>query len=133
MNGKQLSIQDKHKSNTSCVSLCSRSIRILQKKPNHPFPGKIRLQGVASLNLVSVAIGQTIAALEATPKIWDLASAWLILSELGCPIQWLKIDPNNLDSGKDVSDISFPLIAASSEEELRKFIPWGKALKEEYH
>ncbi len=133
LNGKQLSIDKRHQSYTSCVSLCSRSIRILQKKPNQPFPGKIRLLGVASLNLVSVAIGQTIAALEATPKIWDLASSCLILSELGCPIKWLNINPCNLKSGEDLSDISFPLIAASSNKELEKFIPWGEALKKEYY
>jgi myo-inositol-1(or 4)-monophosphatase len=49
----------------------------LQRKPDQPFPGKIRLLGVASLNLVSVAMGQTVGALEATPRIWDLAAAWL--------------------------------------------------------
>ena len=39
---------------SGCVSLCSRSIRVLQRKPDQRFPGKIRLFGVASLNLVSV-------------------------------------------------------------------------------
>ena len=36
---------------SECISLCSRSIKILQKKPNSVFPGKIRLLGVSSLNL----------------------------------------------------------------------------------
>ena len=72
-----------------CASLCSRSIGVLQKLPDRRFPGKIRLLGVASLNLVSVGMGQTISALEATPKIWDLAAAWLVLQELNCPMRWL--------------------------------------------
>ena len=60
---------------SDCVSLCSRSIKILQKNPNSIFPGKIRLLGVSSLNLTSVAMGQTFGAIESTPKIWDIAAA----------------------------------------------------------
>ena len=52
---------------SECVSLCSRSIKILQKKPNSIFPGKIRLLGVSSLNLTSVAMGQTFGAIEERP------------------------------------------------------------------
>ena len=114
--------------NSAFVSLGSRSIRVLQRKPNQPFPGKIRLFGVASLNLVSVAMGQTIAALEATPKIWDLAAAWLVLDELGCPIRWLDIDPAELSPGQDLSQTSFPMLAAGSWSELARFLPWGEAL-----
>jgi myo-inositol-1(or 4)-monophosphatase len=77
-NGKPIPPPAEQVHNAGCASLCSRSIRVLQKLPQRPFPGKIRLLGVASLNLVSVAMGQTMAALEATPKIWDLAAAWLV-------------------------------------------------------
>ena len=62
--------QNNHQS--ECVSLCSRSIKILQKQPTSVFPGKIRLLGVSSLNLTSVAMGQTFGAIESTPKIWIL-------------------------------------------------------------
>ncbi len=48
---------------------------------------------------------QTIASLEATPKIWDLAAAWLVLDELGCPIRWLDADPARLSPGEDVADL----------------------------
>ena len=113
---------------SACVSLCSRSIRILQRRPGQSFPGKIRLLGVASLNLVSVGMGQTIAALEATPKIWDLAAAWLVLDELECPIHWLERDPSQLSPGQDLAQVSFPMIAAGSQSQLSKFLPWGRAL-----
>ena len=113
---------------SGCVSLCSRSIRVLQSKPHQPFPGKIRLFGVASLNLVSVALGQTVAALEATPKIWDLAAAWLVLSELSCSVQWLDKDPAALAPGQDLTDVSFPVLAASSLAELERLKPWGESL-----
>ena len=114
-----------------CVSLCSRSIRVLQQRPDHPFPGKVRLFGVASLNLVSVATGQTVAALEATPKIWDLAAAWLVLQELSCPICWLEHDPAHLQPGMDLTSLGFPVLAADCEATLQRFLPWAEGLKVE--
>ena len=113
---------------SECVSLCSRSIKILQKKPNSIFPGKIRLLGVSSLNLTSVAMGQTFGAIESTPKIWDIAAAWLLLEELNCSIQWLKTDPLNLVSGQDLSEVNFPLIAGRSIEKIKILKPWGDLL-----
>ncbi len=128
INGKPLTNETRDASGSACVSLCSRSIRVLQRKPDKPFPGKIRLLGVASLNMTSVAIGQTVAALEATPKIWDLAAAWLVLSELCCPIKWLDLDPANLQPGQNLKSADFPVIAASSKAELEKLLPWGEEL-----
>ena len=127
-NDEPLTPESRSSVNSGCVSLCSRSIRVLQSKPDQPFPGKIRLFGVASLNLVSVALGQTVAALEATPKIWDLAAAWLVLDELGCPIRWLDADPAQLQPGQDVSQEGFPMLAAASWARLAKLLPWGEAL-----
>ena len=73
-------------------------------------------------------MGQTVAALEATPKIWDLAAAWLVLDELGCPIRWLVADPAELLPGQDLSQTSFPMLAAGSWSDLARFLPWGEAL-----
>ena len=81
--------------------------------------------------MTSVAIGQTVAALEATPKIWDLASAWLVLTELNCPIRWLDLNPSNLQSGQDLSSANFPLLTASTNKELEKLLPWGEILLHE--
>jgi len=120
--------QNNHQS--ECISLCSRSIKILQKKPNSVFPGKIRLLGVSSLNLTSVAMGQTFGAIESTPKIWDIAAAWLLLEELNCSIEWLETDPINLVSGEDLSDVNFPLIACRSIEKFEILKPWGNLLLE---
>ncbi len=128
INEKPITSETRKSSNSACVSLCSRSIRVLQRRADKPFPGKIRLLGVASLNMASVGIGQTVAALEATPKIWDLAAAWLVLSELNCPIQWLDINPSNLPSGKDLAAVNFPLLTACSQSELKRLLPWGEAL-----
>ncbi len=120
--------QNNHQS--ECVSLCSRSIKILQKKPNSVFPGKIRLLGVSSLNLTSVAMGQTFGAIESTPKIWDIAAAWLLLDELNCSIEWLETDPLDLIPGQNLSDINFPLIACRSIEKIEILRPWGNLLLE---
>ncbi len=128
LNGKPITIETRRSSGSACVSLCSRSIRVLQRKPDKPFPGKIRLLGVASLNMVGVAMGQTVAALEATPKIWDLASAWLVLTELMCPVHWLGSDPSKLQGGQDLAMKDFPVLIASSVDELQRLRPWGDAL-----
>ena len=129
-NGKPLAPPALQAHQVGCASLCSRSIGVLQKLPDRRFPGKIRLLGVASLNLVSVAMGQTIAALEATPKIWDLAAAWLVLEELHCPLRWLERSPADLQPGRDLSRTDFPVLVADRQETLTRFLPWGEALKE---
>tara|TARA_Y100001968_G_scaffold45718_1_gene35803 strand:- start:469 stop:1287 length:819 start_codon:yes stop_codon:yes gene_type:complete len=128
LNNKPLKPESRFKKNSDCVSLCSRSIKVLQMKPEQSFPGKIRLLGVSSLNMTSVAIGQTIAALEATPKIWDIAAAWLILEELNCLITWLDTNPKDILSGTDLTSVNFPLLTASSEDQLKKMLPWAAAL-----
>ena len=127
-NGKPLSVETRQLAGSACVSLCSRAIRVLQRRHEEPFPGKIRLLGVASLNLVSVAMGQTVAALEATPKIWDLAAAWLVLQELDCPVLWFGEDPAELTPQRDLAEVSFPVLAASSAAELERLKPWGESL-----
>ena len=126
-NGKRLT-NETRSTGTACVSLCSRSIRVLQRRSDQPFHGKLRLLGVASLNLVSVAMGQTVAALEATPKIWDLAAAWLVLNELNCPIQWLAADPAQLHPGQDLAAADFPVLATGSPAEMQRLRSWGEAL-----
>ena len=128
LNNKPLKPESRFKKNSDCISLCSRSIKVLQMKPEQSFPGKIRLLGVSSLNMTSVAIGQTVAALEATPKIWDIAAAWLILEELNCLIQWLDTNPKDILAGTDLTSVDFPLLTASSKDQLHKMLPWANAL-----
>ena len=78
--------------------------------------------------MTSVAIGQTIAALEATPKIWDVAAAWLILEELKCLINWLDSNPKDIRSGTDLTSVNFPLLTASTEDQMKNMQPWARAL-----
>ena len=128
INNKRIAKANLSLINNNCISLCSRSIKILQLQPQKSFPGKIRLLGVSSLNMTSVALGQTIGALEATPKIWDLAAAWLILSELDCSIHWLQSAPTEIKSGEDLGSKNFPLLTASSEATMSKLMPWAQIL-----
>jgi len=81
--------------------------------------------------MTSVAIGQTVAALEATPKIWDIAAAWLILEELNCLIQWLDTNPKDILAGTDLTSVDFPLLTASSKDQLHKMLPWANALMQD--
>ena len=129
INNKKIEVNNNNQK-SECVSLCSRSIKILQKKPNSIFPGKIRLLGVSSLNLTSVAMGQTFGAIESTPKIWDIAAAWLLLEELNCPIEWLDMNPMHLNAEQDLQDTNFPLIAARTNEKIKVLRPWGNLLVE---
>ena len=127
LNNKKIEVNQNNQ-RSECVSLCSRSIKILQKSPNSIFPGKIRLLGVSSLNLTSVAMGQTYGAIESTPKIWDIAAAWLLLEELNCSIEWLEMNPMNLVAGQDLKDVNFPLITARTKDQIRVLRPWCNLL-----
>jgi myo-inositol-1(or 4)-monophosphatase len=128
-NGKPLLPPSQQRHPVGCASLCSRSIGVLQKLPDRRFPGKIRLLGVASLNLVSVAMGQTVAALEATPKIWDLAASWLVLDELQCSLRWLDQSPATIRPGTDLASTDFPVLVADRPATLDLFLPWAEALR----
>ena len=84
-NNQPLTSETRSLATSACVSLCSRSIRVLQRQPDQRFPGKIRLLGVASLNLVSVAMGQTIASLEASREAMVCPIATLTKLRLATP------------------------------------------------
>ena len=73
-------------------------------------------------------MGQTFGAIESTPKIWDIAAAWLLLEELNCSIEWLETSPLNLVAGQNLSEVDFPLIACKSIEKIEILKPWGDLL-----
>ena len=75
-------------------------------------------------------MGQTFGAIESTPKIWDIAAAWLLLEELNCSIEWLNLNPMHLTQEQDLKDTNFPLIAARTKEKIKILRPWGNLLLE---
>ncbi|MBD2176860.1 inositol monophosphatase [Pseudanabaena sp. FACHB-1998] len=109
-------------------SACSRS---LGKIGRSKFPFKLRMLGVASYNLLTVALGSTIGAVEATPKIWDIAAVWVILKAIGAiwipQEELLNIFP--LELGKDYSDRNFPTLVVSHTELLPILQEIAKPLK----
>lgn len=100
-------------SNNHFFNLCSRSTSLLQQ----PFPCKIRMLGVASYNFITVATGAVLGGMEATPKIWDIAGAWVIVKAAGAVWVSLESDPIfPLKAGQDYGGRSFPTLIVSRAE-----------------
>lgn len=101
-------------------NLCARSTSVLK----NPFPAKIRMLGVATYNLLTVAAGATMGGVEATPKIWDIAAVWAIVQAAGAvwyPLESTPIFP--LEVGKDYSMRSFPTLVVSRADLVPVFEP----------
>ena len=101
-------------------SLCARSLKVLQK----PFPCKIRMLGVATYNLLTVAAGISLGAVEATPKIWDVAAVWAISQAAGAvwtPLEDVNIFP--LQVGQDYGSRPFPTLLSARPKLTQQFRP----------
>ncbi len=99
-------------------SLCSRSVGLAPKLS----PCKIRMLGVATYNLLSVATGIAIGGIEATPKIWDIAATWAIVQAAGAiwiPLESEQIFP--LQADRDYTDRPFPTLAVARPELISHF------------
>ncbi|WP_413173105.1 inositol monophosphatase family protein [Anabaena azotica] len=106
-------------------NLCSRSTGIIQPG----FPCKLRMLGVASYNFLTVATGAVLGGIEATPKVWDIAGAWVIVQAAGGSWISLKDEPFPLLPGTDYSDRSFPTMVVSQPELVPVFTPFLKNIK----
>jgi myo-inositol-1(or 4)-monophosphatase len=112
-------------SNNHFFNLCSRSLGVAQPD----FPCKIRMLGVASYNFLTVATGATLGGVEATPKVWDLAGAWVIVQAAGAKWVSLKSEPFPLLPGENYSDRSFPTLIVSRPELIEVFNPFLESIK----
>jgi myo-inositol-1(or 4)-monophosphatase len=106
-------------------NLCSRSLAVVQQG----FPCKIRMLGVASYNFLTVAAGATLGGVEATPKVWDIAAAWVIVQAAGGSWISLNSQPFPLVSAADYSDRSFPTLVVSRGELVPFFTPFTQSVK----
>ena len=107
-------------SKSHLFNFCARSTAVLKR----PFPCKIRMIGVASYNLLLVAAGAALGGVEATPKIWDIAAAWVIVQAAGGAFVSLEPSPIfPLQVGEDYGDCSFPCLAVSRRELIPVFQP----------
>lgn len=96
------------------ITLCTRTIR----RYRVDTPLKPRILGSAAYHLASVASGSALAAVESTPKLWDIAAALLILTEAKGCYHTLDDSPAifPLAAGaKDYERTSFPLLAAANQ------------------
>ncbi len=101
-------------------NLCARSTSVLKK----PFPAKIRMLGVATYNLLTVAAGWALGGVEATPKIWDIAAVWAIVQAAGGI--WTPLTPEPifpLQPGKDYSRHPYPTLVVSRADLVSTFLP----------
>jgi myo-inositol-1(or 4)-monophosphatase len=90
----------------------------------NPFPCKIRMLGSAAYNLLLVGAGGAIGAVEATPKIWDIAAVWAIAQAAGAT--WVPLDdiePFPLEVGKDYSTHPYPTLATAQAVWVETFKP----------
>lgn len=111
-------------------SFCTRSIRTLQREPavNQTFPCKIRMLGVATYNVLSVATGAVLGAAEATPKVWDIAATWAIVQAAEGVWIPLKDSPFPLQIGENYVDRSYPTLVVARSELESIFYPLVKSL-----
>ena len=121
MNHRPIHTSTDAPSNNHFFNLCSRSTSVIQPG----FPCKIRMLGVASYNFLSVATGATLGSVEATPKIWDIAGAWVVVQAAGGT--WVSLDSEALFPlvpGKDYGDRSYPTLVVSQPELVPVFQPF---------
>jgi myo-inositol-1(or 4)-monophosphatase len=113
LNGRPIHSSTDAPTGNHFFNLCSRSASMLQQS----LPCKIRMLGVASYNFLTIATGAALGGIEATPKIWDIAGAWVIVQAAGGA--WVPLDAEQifpLNIGQDYGERSFPTLVASRPE-----------------
>lgn len=120
MNHHPIHTSSEQPSSNHFLNLCARSTAVMQQ----PVPCKIRMLGVATYNVLTVAAGWAIAGVEATPKIWDIAAVWAILQAAGGTWTSLTSEPIfPLQSGQDYSRLSYPTLVTSQQTLVPLFLP----------
>ncbi|MEA3440492.1 MAG: inositol monophosphatase family protein [Chloroflexota bacterium] len=101
----------------SFFACCSRTFRRYRVS----IPYKVRILGSAAYSFCALARGMALIAFEATPKIWDIAGAWLLARESSGVIETLDGSvPFPLISGLDYTRLNFPLLGAPNIELMEK-------------
>jgi myo-inositol-1(or 4)-monophosphatase len=120
LNGKPIHVRPDAPGKNQFFSLCTRSTDVMKE----PFPCKVRMLGVATYNLLIVAAGYAIGAVEATPKVWDIAGIWPILHAAGAT--WTALDnqpPFPLTVGKNYCSQPFPTLITNRADRVEQFRP----------
>ena len=86
LNGEKHTVPDpQENAPASFFAHCSRTC----KRYHVEIPYKRRSLGAAAYHICTVAKGSAIISLEVTPKLWDIAGAWLVVEEAGGSITTL--------------------------------------------
>jgi myo-inositol-1(or 4)-monophosphatase len=111
LNGQPIEVEPPDTQNAlSCFACCSRTYR--RYRVNVPY--KLRVLGSAAYTYCAVARGMAILGFEATPKIWDIAGAWLLVREAGGMIETLDgSQPFPLQAGINYARQDYPTLAAA--------------------
>ncbi|NER80012.1 MAG: inositol monophosphatase [Leptolyngbya sp. SIO1D8] len=120
LNGQPIHTRPNDPGKNQFFSVCARSTQVLHQ----PFPCKVRMLGVASYNLLMVGAGYAVGAVEATPKVWDIAGIWPILKAAGAT--WVALDespPFPLTVGNNYRDRPFPTLVMNRADLVTQFRP----------
>ncbi len=119
LNGQPITPHNHAPGKNEFFSLCARSTAVMS---NPDFPCKVRMLGVATYNLLIVAAGYAIGAVEATPKVWDIAGIWPILHAAG--VSWAPLNdvsPFPLSVGENYKNHPFPTLVMNRADLVPQF------------
>jgi myo-inositol-1(or 4)-monophosphatase len=118
LNGKPLHIQSDQYRKLSFFACCSRTLQ----RYHTDIPYKTRIFGCAAYTYCAVARNTAMLGFEATPRVWDIAGAWLVIEEAGGVLAALDgQSPFPFRPGIDYARQDFPTLAAANPERLA----WG--------
>ncbi|QDZ39724.1 inositol monophosphatase [Euhalothece natronophila Z-M001] len=119
-NGQPIHSSPDDLSTNHLFSLCVRSADIL----GQPFPCKTRIVGVCTYSFLLVGIGAALGAVEAIPKVWDLAAVWAIVQGAGGKfVSLTPTSPFPLQPGEDYGKKPLPTLVLSRSELASTFEP----------
>lgn len=88
-------------------------------------PYKPRILGSAAYSFCAVARGAAVLGFETTPKLWDLAAAWLLVQEAGGVVATYDgSQPFPLQSNLDYSQKPYPTLFAATPDLLQRARNW---------
>jgi myo-inositol-1(or 4)-monophosphatase len=125
-NGVAIQVSQDDPSGNHFFNLCARSTGVLKPK----FPAKIRMLGVATYNMLTIAQGSALGGVEATPKIWDIAATWVIVQAAGG--LWVSLEPQPifpLTVDENYGDRPFPTLVVTRESVRQVFEPLVQSLR----
>ncbi|PNW35725.1 UNVERIFIED_CONTAM: inositol monophosphatase [Euhalothece sp. KZN 001] len=119
-NGEVIKSSPDEPSQSHLFSLCARSTSVFKQS----LPCKTRVVGVCTYSFLLVASGAALGAIEAIPKVWDIAAVWAIVQAAGgkfVPQTPTSVFP--LEAGVDYGKKPLPTLVVSRSELISVFQP----------